>query len=239
MACGEFGVGRLPEPKHIYAAILPLLADTTLQGEHWVINAGATHEPWDAVRILSNRASGHLGACLAEYAAMQGAQVSLIAGPSVRDVMGNIERTNVQDAQQMLQACAQKAVSATVFIATAAVSDFRFAEPVSGKLKRGDTTTIQVNMQANPDIVAHIAAMEKRPTKIIAFAAESDEQHMLDYAKDKLERKKVDVIIANHAAHMGQDLAGGYWLDANTEQYLPAESKQDFAKIIVDKIIRD
>jgi len=235
LACGEQGAGRLADIRAILSELLPLLSDKPLIGQHWVINAGPTEEAWDDVRILSNRASGMLGALLADLACIMGASVSLVAGPGTPDTHPGVMRRNVSTALEMLSICELEAARANVFIATAAVSDFRFATSIPGKLKRGDTDSMTVELTANPDIVARIAAMPARPAKVIAFAAESD--HHIDHAKAKLAGKKVDAVVANDIANMGSEQAGGWWIDKRGEQVaIEAESKLDFAKQIIQHI---
>ena len=232
LACGEEGAGRLPEPEAIAEALLPVLHKPVLQGQRWVINAGPTVEAWDAVRVLSNRASGDLGVALARVAAAYGADVCLIAGGGrVAQTAEHIQRIEVMTALQMYDACMDNAVGADVFIATAAVSDFRFADVQQDKMKRGDTTHLSVDLCVNPDVVAAVASMSERPNKVIAFAAES--QHHLDYAQEKLHKKKVDAVVVNDVANMGSDVAGGWWLTAHGHQTLPAASKQAWAKKII------
>jgi phosphopantothenoylcysteine decarboxylase/phosphopantothenate--cysteine ligase len=235
LACGELGAGRLADIRAILSELLPILSDKPFIGQHWVINAGPTMEAWDDVRILSNRASGMLGALLADLACIMGASVSLVAGPGTPDTHPGVIRRNVSTALEMLTICELEAARASVFIATAAVSDFRFAESVQGKLKRGDTTNMTVELTANPDIVARIAAMPARPDKVIAFAAESDNH--IDHAKAKLSGKKVDAIVANDIANMGSEQAGGWWISKHGEHIaIETGSKLDFAKQIIQHI---
>ena len=232
LACGEEGIGRLSEPTEIADALLPLLTEQSLAGQRWVINAGPTAEGWDAVRLLTNRASGTLGTQIASQAAVMGAEVSLIAGPGTPVAHPLVKRVDVVSADQMLEACLAQAANADLFIGTAAVSDFRFAEMHAEKLKRGDTASLSVELIANPDIVATVAGMADRPTRMIAFAAES--QAHLAHAREKLTKKRVDAIVANDIANMGSDRAGGWWLTADQENVIEANDKADFA----DKIIR-
>ncbi len=239
LACGEQGIGRLPEPQALADALLPLLLPQTLQGQRWVINAGPTIEPWDAVRVLSNRASGTLGARLAQYAAAMGAEVSLIAGVGAPILGCDVSRVNVTTAEEMLQACEKAAQGADVFIATAAVSDFRFTEVSEQKVKRGDTQQLTVQLTANMDIVASIAHMENRPKKVIAFAAES-ENHV-EYAKAKLLRKGVDAIVANDVNNMASDTASGWWIsnakDEINGKIIEKCNKMQFSQEIIKKVM--
>ena len=204
-----------------------------------MINAGPTVEPWDAVRVLSNRASGTLGARLAQYAAAMGADVTLIAGFGTPILGCSVSRVNVQTCDEMLQACEQAAQGAEVFIATAAVSDFRFTEVSEQKVKRGDTQQLHVQLTANTDIVASIAHMENRPKKVIAFAAES-EKHV-EYAKAKLVRKGVDAIVANDVNNMASDTASGWWIsnakDEINGKIIEKCNKMKFSQEIIKKVM--
>ncbi|MDQ6973307.1 MAG: bifunctional phosphopantothenoylcysteine decarboxylase/phosphopantothenate--cysteine ligase CoaBC [Mariprofundaceae bacterium] len=235
LACGEQGAGRLPDLHVIVDALLPLLHPHYLQDQHWVINAGPTVEPWDAVRTLSNRASGSLGASLARVAAAWGANVCLIAGVGTPSTPDYIQRINVETALEMLAACKKHASHCDVFIATAAVSDFRFTTMAKEKIKRHDTSSMQVELTANPDIVAHIAHMPERPHKVIGFAAES--QHHIHYAQGKLQRKGVDAIVANDVSHMGQPTASGWWVTPQHVSALTPAKKTGFAVQIIQSIM--
>jgi len=239
LACGENGAGRLPEPEKIADALLPLVLPQYLNGEHWVINAGPTVEAWDAVRVLSNRASGTLGARLAHYAAAMGAKVTLVAGPGTPVFGLGVTRINVQTADEMLHACELAAQHAHVFIATAAVSDFRFSQTSTQKIKRGDARELDVQLLANSDIVAHIAHMQQRPEKVIAFAAES-ECH-LAFATSKLSKKGVDAIVANDVKNMASETASGWWVcrvnNAINEEIIEKCNKIQFSQEIIKKVM--
>jgi len=239
LACGEQGIGRLPEPQALADAILPLLLPQSLRGQNWIINAGPTLEPWDAVRVLTNRASGTLGARLAQYASAMGASVTLIAGVGTPHLGCGVQRVDVQTGDEMLQACEDAAQDADVFIGIAAVSDFRFAEVSDKKIKRGDTAQLDVQLAANTDIIASIAGMKHRPKKVIAFAAES-ENHIA-YAKAKLERKGVDAIVANDVNNMASDTASGWWICHSkhgiSEESIEKCNKMTFSQEIIKKVM--
>ncbi|MDQ6996994.1 MAG: bifunctional phosphopantothenoylcysteine decarboxylase/phosphopantothenate--cysteine ligase CoaBC, partial [Mariprofundus sp.] len=235
LACGERGEGRLADTRSIVSALLPLLTQQNLQGQHWVINGGPTVESWDAVRILSSRASGMLGALLADLAVIRGARVSFIAGPGTPETHPQVSRRDVESAAQMMLACEQAAISADVFIGTAAVSDYRFSQPHTEKLKRGETSSMTIKLTANPDIIARIAAMDGRPTTVIAFAAESSNH--IEYARAKLVSKRVDAVVANDVSNMGNDTASGWWLSRDDESPIASQSKLEFAEQIINHIM--
>jgi len=236
LACGESGVGRLSENQAILSALKPLLTEQSLVGQHWVINAGPTVEAWDEVRILSNRATGMLGALLADLAAMHGAGVSLIAGPGTPETDPLVKRLDVESAVQMLATCEQEAAGADIFIGTAAVSDFRFAQTRQGKLKRENTTDLTVALTVNPDIVASIAGMKNRPGRVIAFAAEAADH--IRHARNKLMHKGVDAIVANDISNMGSASASGWWITAKDELPIRMVSKSEFAQSIFKYIMK-
>jgi phosphopantothenoylcysteine decarboxylase/phosphopantothenate--cysteine ligase len=235
LACGESGVGRLSELQAIISALQPLLTEQTLTGQRWVINAGPTYEAWDEVRILSNRASGRLGALLADIAAIHGADVSLIAGPGTPETDPLVKRLDIESAAQMQAACENEAAGANIFIGTAAVSDFRFAKTHQGKLKRKNTQDLTVALIANPDIIASIAAMENRPDRVIAFAAEATDHTR--HAIAKMEKKGVDAIVANDISNMGSSNASGWWIAAEDEQPIHTTSKHEFAQQVFKHIM--
>jgi len=237
LACGEVGAGRLAELEDIEQALLPLVTEQVLEGQHWVINAGPTVESWDAVRTMSNRASGTLGACLAKVAAAKGAKVTLIAGVGTPKTNPCVQRIDVESGQDMLQACQQYAKDSDVFIGTAAVSDFRFATPIHEKMKREGVQSMQVELVANPDIVHLIANMQNRPKKVIAFAAESSNH--LAHAKKKLVNKGVDAIVANDLSHMASDTASGCWIRHKHEMDMAAMPKPMFAEVLIQHIVDD
>jgi len=234
LACGETGPGRMSEPQAVLEAVCPLLTEQTLAGQRWVINAGPTREAWDGVRVLSNRASGHLGAHLAEAAWRRGALVHLIAGPGTPQSSAGINRVDVETAAQMQDACEQAAGGIDVFVASAAVSDYRFSEPVSGKLKRSGGGEVQVRMIENDDIVARIAAMPKRPTRVIAFAAESG-QH-IEHGRVKMLAKGADALFANDMSRMGHEQGAGWWLQGDAVTEAEPMDKTELAAWLIERI---
>jgi len=235
LACGESGPGRLNEPETIMDDLIPLLHEQKLAGQRWVINTGPTWERWDGVRLLTNRATGALGAYMAHIASALGATVTLVAGPGTPASVNRIRRIDIESAEDMLIACREQAKGADAFIGTAAVSDFSFKNRSGEKLKRGDTEQIQVELTANPDIVATIANMENRPAHVIAFAAESCDH--IRHAREKLVRKGVDAIFANDIGNMGSEKASGWWITAGHTDAINALPKEQLAEKIIEKIM--
>ena len=200
-ACGETGEGRMLEPADIATAALAALAPRVagLAGRRLLINAGPTYEDIDPVRFLGNRSSGKMGFALAEAAAASGAEVTLVAGPVVLPTPPGVERINVRSAAQMREAVLDRLDGVDVFIAAAAVADYRPRECAEQKIKKS-AEAFNIDCVRNPDIVAEAAARQKRPL-VVGFAAETREVEA--YARDKLERKGLDLIAANDVAAPG------------------------------------
>jgi len=219
MACGEFGPGRMAEPLAIVAAIerqllqptvIPLPDGPPLRGplsdRHVVVTAGPTFEPIDPVRFIGNRSSGRQGFALAEAAVGAGARVTLISGPvALLDPPGALV-VRVETAKQMLDA-ALAAMPADVFIAAAAVADWRVEAVSDQKLKKGARGAPSLSLVENPDILGRIAATSAaRPRLVAGFAAETE--NVIENAKRKLSRKGCDLIVANSVAE-GSGVFGG------------------------------
>jgi len=197
-ACGDVGAGRMEEPIDLLNAIEQLLApiQQDLAGQHWVITAGPTMEAIDPVRYISNHSSGKMGYALAAAAQARGARVTLVSGPTQLDAPQGVKRIDIKSAEEMLSACHTATVTpADVFIGAAAVADFRMKEVASQKMKKtGDSDEMQLTLVKNPDVIATLS-QAKAAKCMVGFAAET--QDVLAYAKSKLERKGLDLIIAN------------------------------------------
>ncbi len=216
MACGEYGPGRMSEPAAILAAIgAALKGETTiplpagrrpLAGRRVVVTSGPTREPIDPVRYLGNYSSGKQGHAIAAATARAGADVVLISGPVVLQDPPGVKTQHVTTAAEML-AAVEAALPADIFIAAAAVSDWRVAKVAAHKLKRRDQAPA-LPLVENPDILARVAQMSPgRPRLVVGFAAETE--NVIDNARAKLAHKGCDVIIANDVGSdvgvMGQD----------------------------------
>lgn len=194
-ACGEVGDGRMVEPVAIAAAVLepapPLSKD--LAGVKVVITAGPTREPLDPVRFITNRSSGKQGFALAQALAALGAEVTLVSGPVHLDTPQGVRRIDVETARQMHEATLNALASADILVGAAAVADYRASEQAPEKIKKtGETLTL--TLARNPDIIAD--ARRQYPQKfIVGFAAETEK--LAEHAREKLQRKKLDLIAAN------------------------------------------
>jgi phosphopantothenoylcysteine decarboxylase/phosphopantothenate--cysteine ligase len=195
-ACGETGAGRMLEPLEILDGAAPLLAPAvpqSLAGVRVLLTAGPTRERIDPVRFISNRSSGKMGFAVAAAARDAGAEVVLVAGPVQLPTPRGVRRIDVESAADMLAAVQQEVAAADVFISTAAVADYRPAQPAPQKIKK-TASSLGVDLERTVDILATVAAAPSRPF-VVGFAAETEnvEQH----ARGKLLRKNLDMIAAN------------------------------------------
>jgi len=230
-ACGDVGQGRMREPAQLLENAAALFESGALAGLRVSITAGPTREAIDPVRYISNHSSGLMGYALAQAAVEAGALVTLISGPTNLRRPERLNFVAVESAQQMLDAC--QAASADLFIAVAAVADYRVADVAPQKLKK-QAEALNLQLVRNPDILATIAASEPRPF-CVGFAAET-EQHAA-HAKAKLQQKRLDLIFANDAAAtFGQDSTSvtAYW--PGGELLLPYGSKAQLARQMITLI---
>ncbi|MGA9369803.1 MAG: bifunctional phosphopantothenoylcysteine decarboxylase/phosphopantothenate--cysteine ligase CoaBC [Steroidobacteraceae bacterium] len=193
-ACGEIGGGRMLEPIEIADRIDMLLPRSgPLQGRRVLITAGPTRERIDPVRFISNRSSGKMGFAVAQAAREAGAEVILVAGPVSVPTPSGVRRVDVENAEGMLAAVLREVAAADIFISTAAVADYRPANPQGQKIKK-TASTLDLNMERTPDVLATVAARPVRPF-VVGFAAETEsvEQN----ARGKLLKKNLDMIAAN------------------------------------------
>jgi len=197
-ACGETGAGRMLEPAELVDLLAPSSAHAGgLAGKRVVITAGPTRERIDPVRFISNRSSGKMGFAMAQAAQAAGAEVVLVAGPVVLETPRGVQRVDVEDAAAMLQATLDAIAGTDIFIATAAVADYRPLRAASRKIKK-TSDSLDLEMQRTTDILATVAARADRPF-VVGFAAETDSVEQ--YARQKLLKKKLDMIAANEVGH--------------------------------------
>ena len=243
MACGEEGTGRMAEVADIVQAVTDFFAQPgPLSGKCALVTAGPTHEPLDPVRFIGNHSSGKQGYAIAEALARQGAEVTLISGPTQLPDPVGIRTIRVQTAREMLGAC-ESALPADIAICAAAVADWRPASLSPDKMKKGHTKTT-VELVENPDILGHLACHPThRPRLVIGFAAETSD--ILRHATEKFARKGCDWILANDVSD-----GKGFDADANEINLLrrdaegsiestrwPHQSKQFLARQLVDAIV--
>jgi len=236
MAEPVIGRGRLPEPAIIESEIRALLGRTCgpLRGRRVVVTAGGTHEPIDPVRFIGNRASGRMGYAIAAAARDRGASVTLISGPATAQPPAAVTLIRVETALDMQREVVSAIASADLLIMNAAVADFRPATASEHKIKKGDDEELTIRLVRNPDILASIA--HRRDLVKIGFAAETHD--LLTYAREKLERKGLDMIVANEAvASIGAEDIQIILIDAQGVERLPQLPKPVAAERLIDAII--
>lgn len=240
-ACGDTGAGRMLEPLQLVSALEEhFLAEQQLNNIKITITAGPTREAIDPVRYISNHSSGKMGFALAAAAAAMGADVTLISGPVQLATPAGVKRIDVSSAQQMYDAALAQATQSDVFIGCAAVADYRVANIASEKMKKQGDDALELKLVQNPDIIASVAALSQNRPFTVGFAAET--QNVLQYAKDKLARKKLDLICANDVSNpqlgFNSDDNAVTLLWHSGEQTLPAQSKAALARAILQHIHR-
>lgn len=194
LACGDEGAGRMPDPVVLAAHVSELLSPKDLAGVSILVTAGPTREPIDPVRYLTNRSSGKMGYAIAANAALRGARVTLISGPTSLTVPAGVKLVPVMTAEQMHGAVMSEVREHQVLIKAAAVADFTPAHPEGEKIKRHGRKSLSLELRATPDILASVAALPERPF-VVAFAAETTD--LEQNAAEKLERKGADLIVGN------------------------------------------
>ncbi|GAB2499010.1 bifunctional phosphopantothenoylcysteine decarboxylase/phosphopantothenate--cysteine ligase CoaBC [Pseudoxanthomonas sangjuensis] len=226
LAEGESGPGRLSEPADIVAALAgaaPAVAPTRhrLHGLKVVVSAGPTYEDLDPVRYLGNRSSGKMGFAIAASAARRGADVVLVAGPVHLPTPAGVKRVDVRSAQQMHDAVFA-ALPADIYIGAAAVADYTPREPAANKIKKS-SESLALDLVRTPDILAEVAASTQgRLRLVVGFAAETEK--VAEYARKKLEAKRLDMIVANRVGVAG----GGFESDSNAMTAYWADGEREF-----------
>jgi len=228
-ACGDIGPGRMAEPQHLFESLQGFFAERLLQGRRVVITAGPTREALDPVRYISNHSSGKMGFALAKVASQMGAEVTLIAGPVMLPTPFGIHRVDVKSAEEMLVEAKKATLNDTdLFVASAAVADYRPASFNDQKIKK-NTVEMTIDLVQNPDIVATIAAQSNRPF-MVGFAAETEQ--VAAYARSKLIRKKLDMVIANDVS----DNTIGFNSDENAVLVIESAEESLFKKMSKQKL---
>lgn len=240
-ACGEVGEGRMLEPDEIAEEVVAHLQAKVLAGHHVLVTAGPTFEPIDPVRGLTNHSSGKMGFALARAAREAGAEVTLVAGPVHLRTPRGVRRVDVQTAQQMLQAVLAHVEQATVFVAAAAVADWRPARAAERKLKKdGGGPPPALAFVENPDILATVAALPRArrgELYCVGFAAESHD--LLRHARAKRARKGVPLLVGNIGpATFGRDDNALLLVDEREAIELPPAPKLTLARQLVGEIAR-
>ncbi|MGN6182175.1 MAG: bifunctional phosphopantothenoylcysteine decarboxylase/phosphopantothenate--cysteine ligase CoaBC [Thermoanaerobaculia bacterium] len=209
LACGEEGAGKMPDVPVLVELVKGYFAGRDLEGKNVLVTAGPTREPIDPVRYISNRSSGKMGYAIAEAAQRRGANVTLISGPTARTAPAGVNILRVRTAKEMHAAVMAAAPQNQIVIKAAAVADFAPVHVADRKIKkRDDSDVMTIELRKNPDILADIAKLDPKPF-IVAFAAETDSVE--EHAREKLQRKGADLIVANDVA----DASIGFDSDQN------------------------
>ena len=239
-ACGETGAGRMLAPDTIAAAVFDIAVSNgegLLTGKKVVITAGPTREPIDPVRYITNRSSGKMGYAMARAAAAQGAEVTLISGPVNLPAPPGIDVRNVLSAQDMYDVTHECIGDTDIFVAAAAVADYRPANLKEQKIKK-HAESMSIDLVRCPDILASVAALEAG-VFTVGFAAETEKVD--DYARSKLEKKNLDMIIANRVGNecgfdCDENTVSVFWTDG--ERRFPEARKSELARDLVDLLSR-
>jgi phosphopantothenoylcysteine decarboxylase/phosphopantothenate--cysteine ligase len=241
LACGEEGAGKMPDVPELVAVVRARFTARDLEGRRVLVTAGPTREPLDPVRYLSNRSSGKMGYAIADAARRRGAEVTLISGPTSLIVPAGVTVTRVNTAREMHAAVMAAAPGSQILIKAAAVADFAPLSVADRKIKkRDDSDELTITLRKNPDILADVARLSPRPF-VVAFAAETDAVEK--NAREKLQRKGADLIVANDVA----DISIGFDSDQNevlvigkdgSVARIPKADKSVIANRLLDLIVR-
>ncbi|MCM1538358.1 MAG: bifunctional phosphopantothenoylcysteine decarboxylase/phosphopantothenate--cysteine ligase CoaBC [bacterium] len=239
LACGDTGEGKMPEPEILFDAIVKALTPKDLAGKKILVTAGPTQEKIDPVRYISNHSTGKMGYAIAKAAMFRGAEVTLVSGKvSLQPPMG-VRVVPVVSAADMADAVKEAAPEQDIIIKAAAVADYRPKEAVDEKLKKKDEE-MSIALERTEDILAYLGAHRREGQFLCGFSMETE--HMLEHSRAKLEKKKIDMIVANNLKQEG----AGFGTDTNVVTLLtkdgtvelPLMSKEEVADRLLDEILR-
>ena len=238
LASGLSGKGRMAEPEQILEAVKALFSEKkkSLEGKHYLVTAGATIEPIDPVRFISNHSSGKMGYAIAETLAQRGARVTLISGRTALACPAGVERVDVLSARDMYEACIERFEESDGAVMCAAVADYTPAEVAEQKIKKSDDD-LSLSLRRTDDIAATLG-QRKGSRVLVGFAMETEAEEA--NAQRKLERKNFDFIVLNSLREQGAGFRGDTnvvtLIDRTSAEKLPLMSKRDVAERIADKI---
>jgi len=266
LACKTVGTGKLEDVENIAAQALALLnsrfkiqdsrlgyenpenlkseilnlKSQDLNGEKILITVGGTREAIDPVRFISNHSSGKMGFGLADAAAKRGAKVTVVCGSVSADAPENVEIIKAISAEEMFQAVMKKLPDTSIFIGTAAVADYRPKNVASTKIKKTNQDTLILELEKTPDILTNVSQNRHENLLVVGFAAETND--VVNYAKSKLERKNLDMIVANDVSQkdigFGSENNAATIIAKNDEINLPLMPKRELADKILDEVIK-
>jgi phosphopantothenoylcysteine decarboxylase/phosphopantothenate--cysteine ligase len=247
MACGTIGPGRLSDPDIIVAAALGILhsvesvVEQDLCDEHLLITVGATREAIDPVRFLSNNSSGRMGFAIADAARRRGAKVTVVAGATTSNPPSGVRVVRAYSADEMHRAVMEELSEASVFIAAAAVADYRPANPSLRKIKKTEPS-LSLELERTPDILGAVTAAQQDGLLVVGFAAETE--NVLANAREKLSTKNLDAIVANDVTREGvgfDTITNEVTIisrDRKAPVHVPLMAKTNVASIILDEVVR-
>jgi phosphopantothenoylcysteine decarboxylase/phosphopantothenate--cysteine ligase len=250
---GEWGIGRLPEPAELLAACEAALAggataagsteaDRRWAGLRVLVTAGGTREPLDAVRFLGNRSSGRMGVALAEEAARRGAEVTVVAANVTLLRPAGVTFVDVTTAAELADACRERFEACDVLLMAAAVADFRPADARSGKLKKAEAgDEFDLRLERTEDVLSALGELRRPGQTLVGFAAEHGDR-ALEYGRDKLRRKGLDLVVVNDVGRPGvgfDSAENEVWiLSEEGEQHVPTTSKGAVAAAVLDAALK-
>lgn len=235
-ACGETGLGRMLEPEQLLEMLLAFFQPKLFQSKKVLITAGPTFEPIDPVRGITNLSSGKMGYALARAAHAAGADVTLVSGPTALPAPFGIKMVSVITARDMYDAVMAHVEHQDIFIAVAAVADWRVSEVSSQKIKKQNSASPELQFEQNPDILATVAALPK-PPYCVGFAAESE--NLLEYGRAKRKKKGIPLLVGNIGPQtFGKDENELVLFDAQGHQALARADKDTLAQQLIAEIAR-
>lgn len=239
LACGDTGAGKMPEPEVLLQYIIRTIAfEKDLEGKNVLVTAGPTQEAIDPVRFITNHSTGKMGYSIAENCARRGANVTLVTGPVAITPPMFVDVVNVTSAADMAEEVKKRATEQDIIIKTAAVADYRPSNPATEKIKKKDKDS-SIELERTEDILAYLGANKKDGQFICGFSMETE--NMLENSRAKLEKKNVDMIVANNLKVKG----AGFGTDTNVVTFITKDdckeleimSKADVANYLVSEII--
>ncbi len=238
LACGYEGSGRMPEAETLVKRVQEHLTVKDLSRFKVLITAGPTREPLDPVRFFSNYSSGRMGYALAERAAVRGAEVTLISGPTALDPPPGVRLIGVEQAREMKEIVMEELAGKDAIIMAAAVADYRPADYQEEKIKKQEQELNQVALKENPDILSAVRENKTEEQVLVGFAAESG--RILERGRDKFRSKAPDMLVVNDISRSDRGFAAetnaGYILTGDKELELSLRSKIKFAEAVLDEI---
>lgn len=240
LACGDTGAGKMPEPSFLLECILHEIAmEKDMKGRKILVTAGPTREAMDPVRYLSNHSTGKMGYAVAKVAAMRGAEVTLVSGPVELETPIGVKRVDVTTAREMFEAVRDLAPEQDIIVKAAAVADYRPMNVSKEKVKKSNSA-LAILLERTDDILKFLGENKKEGQFLCGFSMETE--HMVENSRSKLERKHLDMIVANNlkteGAGFGTDTNVVTILTENEQVELPLMTKEEAAAGILDQILK-